>query len=98
MLTIPCYSHGYIWIFFVFRVRKEYYAPALGGIMLSIGIQLSVKDFVIVLKRLVRSSWSSWHISYFLIGEKCMKHDMFLFVVLGVTGLGQFLLAMLLNI
>lgn len=28
-------------------VSKEYYAPALGGIMLSIGIQLSVKDFAL---------------------------------------------------
>lgn len=32
-------------------VSKEYYAPALGGIMLSIGVQLSVKDFALVLKR-----------------------------------------------
>ncbi|KAI5055621.1 hypothetical protein GOP47_0029142 [Adiantum capillus-veneris] len=32
-------------------VSKEYYAPALGGIMLSIGVQLSIKDFEIVLKR-----------------------------------------------
>lgn len=32
-------------------VSKEYYAPALGGIMLSIGVQLSVKDFELVLKR-----------------------------------------------
>ncbi|MCO5614753.1 hypothetical protein L7F22_069037 [Adiantum nelumboides] len=30
-------------------VSKEYYAPALGGIMLSIGVQLSVKDFTLVL-------------------------------------------------
>ncbi|KAH7297769.1 hypothetical protein KP509_25G011800 [Ceratopteris richardii] len=32
-------------------VSKDYYAPALGGIMLSIGIQLSVKDFNLVLTR-----------------------------------------------
>ncbi|MCO5600059.1 hypothetical protein L7F22_054167 [Adiantum nelumboides] len=32
-------------------VSKEYYAPALGGIMLSIGVQLSVKDFTLVLTR-----------------------------------------------
>lgn len=32
-------------------VSKEYYAPALGGIMLSIGVQLSIKDFELVLKR-----------------------------------------------
>eukprot|EP00250_Pteridium_aquilinum_P021843 c25244_g2_i1 orf=401-1816(+) len=32
-------------------VSKEHYAPALGGIMLSIGVQLSVKDFTLVLKR-----------------------------------------------
>ncbi|KAH7315780.1 hypothetical protein KP509_21G065000 [Ceratopteris richardii] len=32
-------------------VSKEYYAPALGGIMLSIGVQLSLKDFEIVLTR-----------------------------------------------
>ncbi|CAK9216101.1 unnamed protein product [Sphagnum troendelagicum] len=32
-------------------VRKDYYAPALGGIMLSIGIQLSVSDFAIAFKR-----------------------------------------------
>ncbi|XP_002973383.2 probable sodium/metabolite cotransporter BASS3, chloroplastic isoform X2 [Selaginella moellendorffii] len=32
-------------------VRKEHYAPALGGIMLSIGVQLSISDFAIVLQR-----------------------------------------------
>jgi BASS family bile acid:Na+ symporter len=32
-------------------VSKDYYAPALGGIMLSIGVQLSVSDFTLVLKR-----------------------------------------------
>ncbi|KAF5193404.1 Bile acid:sodium symporter [Thalictrum thalictroides] len=32
-------------------VSKEMYAPALGGIMLSIGIQLSVDDFAMVFKR-----------------------------------------------
>jgi BASS family bile acid:Na+ symporter len=32
-------------------VRKDYYAPALGGIMLSIGIQLSVSDFAIAFRR-----------------------------------------------
>lgn len=32
-------------------VSKDYYAPALGGIMLSIGVQLSVSDFALVLKR-----------------------------------------------
>ena len=51
--------------------------------MLSIGIQLSIKDFVIVLKRSVQISWSSCHISYLLIVCKCMKHDMLLlFLVL----------------
>jgi BASS family bile acid:Na+ symporter len=33
------------------RVSKDYYAALLGGIMLSIGVQLSVADFAIVLKR-----------------------------------------------
>lgn len=32
-------------------VSKDYYAALLGGIMLSIGVQLSVADFAIVLKR-----------------------------------------------
>ncbi|XP_074567755.1 putative sodium/metabolite cotransporter BASS3, chloroplastic [Curcuma longa] len=32
-------------------VSKEYYAPALGGIMLSIGIRLSVDDFALAFKR-----------------------------------------------
>ncbi|CAN8258185.1 unnamed protein product [Cochlearia groenlandica] len=32
-------------------VSKELYAPALGGIMLSIGIQLSVHDFALAFKR-----------------------------------------------
>eukprot|EP01018_Ginkgo_biloba_P005477 Gb_08353 [translate_table: standard] len=32
-------------------VSKEYYAPALGGIMLSIGVQLSVKDFTLAFQR-----------------------------------------------
>ncbi|XP_072950724.1 probable sodium/metabolite cotransporter BASS3, chloroplastic [Typha angustifolia] len=32
-------------------VSKEYYAPALGGIMLSIGIRLSIDDFALVFKR-----------------------------------------------
>lgn len=32
-------------------VSKEYYAPALGGIMLSIGVQLSLKDFSVAFKR-----------------------------------------------
>jgi len=32
-------------------VRKDYYAPALGGIMLSIGIQLSVSDFAIAFRK-----------------------------------------------
>nr|CAD1836513.1 unnamed protein product [Ananas comosus var. bracteatus] len=32
-------------------VSKEYYAPALGGIMLSIGIKLSVDDFALAFKR-----------------------------------------------
>ncbi|XAR60891.1 hypothetical protein NMG60_11034431 [Bertholletia excelsa] len=32
-------------------VSKELYAPALGGIMLSIGIRLSVKDFALAFKR-----------------------------------------------
>lgn len=32
-------------------VSKEYYAPALGGIMLSIGVQLSVKDFALAFQR-----------------------------------------------
>eukprot|EP00898_Chlorokybus_atmophyticus_P008885 jgi/Chlat1/8999/Chrsp94S00700 len=30
---------------------SEYYAPALGGIMLSIGIQLSIQDFVLVMSK-----------------------------------------------
>lgn len=38
---------------FNFRFSKKYYAPALGGIMLSIGVQLSVKDFAVVFKRWV---------------------------------------------
>lgn len=32
-------------------VSKEMYAPALGGIMLSIGIRLSIDDFALALKR-----------------------------------------------
>ncbi|GLJ26910.1 hypothetical protein SUGI_0526650 [Cryptomeria japonica] len=32
-------------------VTKEYYAPALGGIMLSIGVQLSVRDFALAFQR-----------------------------------------------
>ncbi|XP_010466952.1 PREDICTED: probable sodium/metabolite cotransporter BASS3, chloroplastic [Camelina sativa] len=32
-------------------VSKEMYAPALGGIMLSIGIQLSIDDFALAFKR-----------------------------------------------
>ncbi|XP_042434890.1 probable sodium/metabolite cotransporter BASS3, chloroplastic isoform X2 [Zingiber officinale] len=32
-------------------VSKEYYAPALGGIMLSIGIRLSIDDFALAFKR-----------------------------------------------
>jgi BASS family bile acid:Na+ symporter len=31
--------------------QKQYYAPALGGIMLSIGVQLSIKDFALVFKK-----------------------------------------------
>lgn len=33
-------------------MSKELYAPALGGIMLSIGIRLSIDDFALALKRL----------------------------------------------
>ncbi|CAI0426493.1 unnamed protein product [Linum tenue] len=33
------------------RVSKEMYAPALGGIMLSIGIRLSIDDFALAMKR-----------------------------------------------
>lgn len=33
------------------RVSKEYYAPALGGIMLSIGIKLSFDDFALAFRR-----------------------------------------------
>lgn len=32
-------------------VSKEYYAPALGGIMLSIGIKLSIDDFALAFQR-----------------------------------------------
>ncbi|KAK1318200.1 hypothetical protein QJS10_CPB04g01379 [Acorus calamus] len=32
-------------------VSREYYAPALGGIMLSIGIQLSIDDFALAFQR-----------------------------------------------
>ncbi|KAL6563494.1 putative sodium/metabolite cotransporter bass3, chloroplastic [Orobanche gracilis] len=39
------YSRG------ICRVSKELYAPALGGIMLSIGIRLSVDDFALAFKR-----------------------------------------------
>lgn len=35
------------------RVSKDLYAPALGGIMLSIGIKLSLQDFAIAFNRLV---------------------------------------------
>lgn len=31
--------------------QKQYYAPALGGIMLSIGVQLSVADFALVFRK-----------------------------------------------
>lgn len=33
------------------RVSKELYAPALGGIMLSIGIKLSFDDFALAFKQ-----------------------------------------------
>ena len=33
-------------------MSKELYAPALGGIMLSIGIRLSIDDFGLAFKRL----------------------------------------------
>lgn len=33
-------------------MSKELYAPALGGIMLSIGIRLSIDDFALAFKRL----------------------------------------------
>lgn len=33
------------------RVSKDLYAPALGGIMLSIGIKLSIDDFALAVKR-----------------------------------------------
>ena len=32
-------------------MSKELYAPALGGIMLSIGIRLSIEDFALAFKR-----------------------------------------------
>lgn len=32
-------------------MSKELYAPALGGIMLSIGIKLSIEDFALAFKR-----------------------------------------------
>ncbi|XP_023549213.1 probable sodium/metabolite cotransporter BASS3, chloroplastic [Cucurbita pepo subsp. pepo] len=32
-------------------VSKDFYAPALGGIMLSIGIKLSINDFALAIKR-----------------------------------------------
>ncbi|KAK4749058.1 hypothetical protein SAY87_026507 [Trapa incisa] len=38
-------------ILFSCRVSKELYAPALGGIMLSIGIKLSIDDFALAFKR-----------------------------------------------
>lgn len=34
-------------------MSKELYAPALGGIMLSIGIKLSIDDFALAVKRSV---------------------------------------------
>lgn len=34
-------------------MSKELYAPALGGIMLSIGIGLSIDDFALAIKRCV---------------------------------------------
>lgn len=38
--------------FYLFsRVSKDYYAPALGGIMLSIGIRLSLDDFALAFQR-----------------------------------------------
>lgn len=33
-------------------MSQELYAPALGGIMLSIGIRLSIADFALAFKRL----------------------------------------------
>lgn len=33
------------------RVSRELYAPALGGIMLSIGIRLSIDDFALAFQR-----------------------------------------------
>lgn len=38
------------------RVSKELYAPALGGIMLSIGIRMSIDDFALAVKRFDISS------------------------------------------
>jgi BASS family bile acid:Na+ symporter len=40
-----------LWILNICRVSKELYAPALGGIMLSIGIRLSIDDFALAFKR-----------------------------------------------
>ena len=51
------------------RVSKELYAPALGGIMLSIGIKLSIDDFALAFKR-CEFPYCSIH---FLLNSKCVK-------------------------
>ncbi|KAK8959606.1 hypothetical protein KSP40_PGU013856 [Platanthera guangdongensis] len=43
-------------------VSKEYYAPALGGIMLSIGIKLSIDDFSLAFQRQVYIPYSLFEI------------------------------------
>ncbi|KAK8929019.1 hypothetical protein KSP39_PZI017086 [Platanthera zijinensis] len=43
-------------------VSKEYYAPALGGIMLSIGIKLSIDDFSLAFQRRVYIPYSLFEI------------------------------------
>lgn len=50
-LICPCSFAYWSYLNLLYRVSKDYYAPALGGIMLSIGVQLSVSDFALVLKR-----------------------------------------------
>ncbi|KAL7081802.1 hypothetical protein ACP275_14G061400 [Erythranthe tilingii] len=54
-------------------VSKDFYAPALGGIMLSIGIKLSIEDFALAFKR-------PWPLSIGFIAQYVLKPALGVFV------------------
>lgn len=56
-----------VWELIIHRVSKELYAPALGGIMLSIGIKLSVDDFALAINRYLLIV--AWLLSFFVLCE-----------------------------